>query len=155
MLKPWVILGAILIGLVMFAITVGILAYARPPRTASGPATVMFLVIQAPTATPLPPTQTVPPSSGTPQAPSGQPGVGLAAGQVVQVTGTGGEGLRVRSQAGLDAQILFLGSEGEYFEIKDGPQEKNGYSWWYLVSTSDPKRNGWAVANFLTTVQNP
>ena len=115
----------------------------------------MFLVIQAPTATPLPPTQTVPASNGTSQPASGLPGGGLAVGQVVQVTGTGGEGLRVRSQAGLDALILFLGSEGEYFEIKDGPQQKDGYAWWYLVSTSDPKRNGWAVSNFLTTVQNP
>jgi hypothetical protein len=91
-------------------------------------------------------TQTVPPSP--------PPGV-IAVGAYVQVTGTGGAGLRFREKPGLEAPVLMLGAEAEVFRVEEGPQEADGYVWWNLVGPYDPARHGWAVANYLEVVQNP
>jgi hypothetical protein len=48
-----------------------------------------------------------------------------------------------------------LGLEGEVFLVQEGPEEVDGYSWWYLVGPFDETRRGWAVANFMAVVQNP
>jgi hypothetical protein len=73
----------------------------------------------------------------------------------VQITGTGGDGLRLRTEAGLGSEVRFLGLEDEVFLIQDGPQNADGYVWWYLVAPFDETRRGWAVSNFLQVVQNP
>jgi hypothetical protein len=73
----------------------------------------------------------------------------------VQIIGTGGDGLRLRDQPGLDGKVLLLGSEAEVFRVQDGPREVDGYTWWYLVGPFDETRRGWAVANYLQIVQNP
>jgi hypothetical protein len=41
------------------------------------------------------------------------------------------------------------------FRLEDGPVDKDGYSWWYLIAPFDESRNGWAVSNFLVVIQNP
>jgi hypothetical protein len=82
------------------------------------------------------------------------PGV-IAVGAYVQITGTGGDGLRLRTDPGLNSEVRLLGAEAEVFQVNEGPQEADGYTWWYLVGPYDSSRRGWAVANFLAIVQNP
>ncbi len=76
-------------------------------------------------------------------------------GAYVQITGTAGAGLRFRETPGLQAPVLLLGAEAEVFRVEEGPQEADGYVWWYLVGPYDETRRGWAVANYLETVQAP
>ena len=71
----------------------------------------------------------------------------------VQIYGTGGDGLRLRSEPGIESSILFLGYESEAFQVTDGPQLVDGYTWWYLTAPYDKERSGWAVADFLRVVQ--
>jgi hypothetical protein len=89
--------------------------------------------------------------TGLPPPPPGN----LSVGAYVQVTGTGGDGLRLRSEPGLDSDVRMLGLEGEVFVVQEGPQDADDYTWWYLVGPFDETRRGWAVANFLQVVQNP
>jgi hypothetical protein len=79
----------------------------------------------------------------------------LGIGVYVEISGTQGDGLRLREGPGLDNQMIFLGIEAEIFRIEDGPQVSDGYTWWYLVAPFDSSRNGWAVSNYLTIIQNP
>lgn len=76
-------------------------------------------------------------------------------GQLVAVFGTGGDSLRLRTQPGLTSTIGFLVVEHEVFEVRGGPQEEDGYTWWYLVNPYDPTKSGWAVANYLRAIENP
>jgi hypothetical protein len=62
----------------------------------------------------------------------------------------------LRVEPGLDSQVRLLGLETEVFQVTDGPQEVDGFTWWYLVAPFDETRNGWAVSNYLAaTTQNP
>jgi hypothetical protein len=79
----------------------------------------------------------------------------IAIGAHVQIQGTGGDGLRLRSEPGLNGEILLLGSESEVFRVADGPVDTDGYTWWHLVGPFDETRQGWAVSNYLVVVQNP
>lgn len=73
----------------------------------------------------------------------------------VQITGTGTDGLRIRSAPGLNTETVFRGEESEVFVVKDGPQTADGYTWWYLVAPYDDTRAGWAAAEFLAIVPAP
>ncbi len=107
-------------------------------------------MIPAPTETSsAPPTPTI-----DPFAPSPTP-TGLALGNYAQITGTNGEGLRIRSKPGLDGEFVFLGYDSEVFLVKDGPQTVDGYVWWYLVAPYDETRAGWAASDFLTYIPAP
>jgi hypothetical protein len=48
-----------------------------------------------------------------------------------------------------------VGIEAEVFQVKDGPKEADGYTWWFLVALYDETLNGWAVGDFLQVIQNP
>jgi hypothetical protein len=76
-------------------------------------------------------------------------------GDLVEVSGTGDDGLRIRDQAGLQGDIQFLGLENEVFEIRDGPVELDGFTWWFLVSPSDDSFRGWAAGTFLRSLTGP
>ena len=73
----------------------------------------------------------------------------------VQITGTGSDGLRIRSAPGLTSETVFRGEESEVFLVKDGPQSADGYTWWYVVAPYDDTRAGWAAAEFLAVVPAP
>ncbi len=73
----------------------------------------------------------------------------------VQIAGTEGEGLRIRLAPGLNGETVFRGEEAEVFVVKDGPQEADGYTWWYLVAPYDETRAGWAAADFLAVIPSP
>jgi hypothetical protein len=156
LISPGVILGAIFFGLALFGLTVGILWKYRPEPTPLAASTAVLNVINVPTTTSIPPTAT-PPSEPTPTSdipPSPAEGT-LSIGAYVQISGTGGEGLRIRSEASLQGVVQVLGIEAEVFQITNGPREADGYTWWYLKAPYEETRNGWAVANYLQVIQNP
>lgn len=73
-------------------------------------------------------------------------------GDLVEVTGTGGEGLRLRNSPSLAGVINVLALENEVFEIKGGPTEADGYTWWFLVNPYDNQSQGWSVTNYLRRI---
>lgn len=149
--NKWVILGALaLAGLLLLTtvIGIGLTSVAKPSNVGFVPADLT--VIPAPTGTSsAPPTPTIDPFA-TATSPSG-----VAVGNYVQITGTEGQGLRIRAQPGLDGEFQFLAYDSEVFVVKDGPREVDGYVWWYLVAPYDDTRVGWAAADFLTYIPAP
>jgi hypothetical protein len=147
----WVILGAlILAGLLILitAVAIGLTSASRPSDVGFVPADVT--VIPAPTGTSgAPPTPTIDPFA-TPTSPAG-----MAIGNYVQITGTEGQGLRIRAEPGLGGEFQFLAYDSEVFVIEDGPREVDGYVWWYLSAPYDETRVGWAASDFLTYIPEP
>jgi hypothetical protein len=109
-------------------------------------------MIPAPTHTPnVTPVPTIDPSLVTPTLPPNTIGIG----GYVQISGTEGEGLRIRSAPGLNGDTVFFGEESEVFIVRDGSQVADGYTWWYLVAPYDETRAGWGAADFLAVVPSP
>jgi hypothetical protein len=90
-----------------------------------------------------------------PPTPPAPPEGDFEYGQLVMVSGTGGDGLRLRRSPDLDAVVGFLGMENEVFRIIDGPVEGDGYIWWFLENPYESTKSGWAVANYLRSVDQP
>ncbi|MGD2156358.1 MAG: hypothetical protein PVG14_10460 [Anaerolineales bacterium] len=155
-LAPWVIIIAIGIASSLLIGTLFLFKVNRNSQSPVGVVTAALTVIPAPTSTPFPSTSTpeVTATATRTQLPSPIPGE-LVPGAYVQITGTGGEGLRLREEPGLNSGILFLGLETEVFLVQEGPQESDGYLWWYLIAPFDESRRGWAATNYLQVVQNP
>lgn len=151
LINKWVILGALgLAGflLLMTALAIGLTSARPPSEVGFAPADVT--VIPAPTGTSgAPPTPTIDPFA-TATSPAG-----IAVGNYVQITGTEGQGLRIRANPGLSGEFEFLAYDAEVFVVKDGPREVDGYVWWYLVAPYDETRVGWAAADFLTYIPAP
>lgn len=149
-----VVLAALGLGVLITAVAAFALFWYLPPSTTEAPEAGLTW-IPGPSNTPQPPTATlVPTSTLTPTfAPleSGELGIGSFA----QIVGTEGAGLNIRSGPGLDADIQFLGYDEEVFEVRDGPVEADGLTWWYLVTPVDETRAGWAAATYLSVVANP
>lgn len=73
----------------------------------------------------------------------------LAVGVTVYVADVGDQELNVRDVAGVTtSQVVFRAPEGTPFNIVDGPQQADGFTWWRI---QDPitQNSGWAVANYL------
>src|SRR5512134_285304 len=151
LLNRWVILGTLAVaGLLTLITAVSIGLLAAPPASEVGFTPADITVIAAPTSTSsAPPTATIDPFA-TPTNPAG-----IAIGNYVQIKGTEGEGLRIRSEPGLNGNPEFLGFDSEVFLVQDGPREVDGYVWWYLVAPYDETRVGWAAADFLTYIPEP
>lgn len=153
--NPWVLAGTALSAVVLSgAIALWIYLGPRAGVNAGLP-TAVVTIIPAPTSTQ--PGLAVPIATPTPTLPvpaSPLPGV-IQLGAAVEISGTGGEGLNLRAAPGLDSTIRYLGVESEVFIVQDGPQEKDGILWWYLVGFFDESRSGWAAANYLKVIQNP
>jgi len=155
-LSPWVVGGAVLLSVLLLCGSILLLLGTRPGPEAAAPATAIVHVIPLPSATPVLPSPTPPPEqTPTSPVPPGPGSVNIALGAFVQVTGTGGDGLRLRSEPGLNGEVRFLGLESEVFQVKDGPRQVDDYTWWYLVAPYDESVQGWAVGNFLVLVQSP
>jgi hypothetical protein len=146
------------VAFLLLAVSLILLLLTRPSQQALVPVTAVVTVIPAPTAVPPTPTslpvQSPTPASTSDLPPSPPPGV-IATGAYVQITGTAGDGLRLRTDPGLNADVRILGAEAEVFLVQDGPRQVDGYTWWYLVGPYDSTRRGWAVSNYLAVVQNP
>jgi len=146
----WIVGGAA-VGLL---ITVTLLAFARLRGTSQeGSLPPVLTVIPLPTATAqliLSPTASLLPTqtpTALPDAPKD-----FTTGELVQVFGTEGEGLRMRSNPNLAADVLLLGLESEVFEVIEGPTAADGYTWWRLANPFDPSKQGWAVDQFLRSL---
>lgn len=148
--------GAVALSGLLFCGVWGIVLLTRGDPLAVPTAAPVVLVSPAPTFTAVvqvtaPPTETL---SGTPTVPTQPLGV-LQLGGYAQVVGTGGDGLSLRIQPGINTTVNFLGLENEIFVVREGPVEADGYVWWYLVNPYDDKHNGWAVQNFLQPSPGP
>lgn len=149
--NPITIVTAVILLIGMASIVFVILFFGRNQTTSTSSLAEMTLV-PAPTLTPKPidPTRTPTP---TPTSifflPEGVIGVGI----YVQVTGTGGAGLRMRGEPGLNSSINFSAMDSEVFLVIDGPVTADGYTWWHLEAPYDQNRNGWSAADFLTPIK--
>jgi len=151
-----VILGAFLFAGCLFVALVGLLWSSRGEPAQQVPATAILNVIAAPTATPLKPIETptpiIEPTATLPVPPvSGD----IEVGDYVQVSGTGGAGLRLHIAPGVSSDAHYVAIESEVFQVMDGPREADGYVWWLLQDPYDVNAQGWGVANYLVVVQNP
>lgn len=147
-----VLISAIGMGCLLVAVIfggMGLLAAQEP----SGYPTAGLTVIAGPTSTLYVPSATpsrVPTStSNMPQAPL--PGM-IGVGSSVQIFGTEGSGLNIREQPGLNNPVRFVALDSEVFEVRGGPEVVNDITWWYLATTLDEERSGWAAANYLSLV---
>jgi hypothetical protein len=78
---------------------------------------------------------------------------GIQVGKYAQISGTGGAGLNVRSDPGLNGKMIFLATESEAFRVIDGPVSQDGLIWWKLSTPYDNERQGWAAADYLVLIQ--
>ncbi|MFZ2096719.1 MAG: hypothetical protein WAV05_08790 [Anaerolineales bacterium] len=151
-----VILGAVFFAVGVFAVLVGLLWSARAKGSSPIAATAILKIIEAPTQTPLLPSINATPS---PTSPSSQrtplPSGDITIGSYVQVSGTGGDGLRLHDLAGVSSNVNYIAIEAEVFLVKDGPIDTDGYVWWQLEDPYTDQAVGWGVANYLVVVQNP
>lgn len=145
----WVALGALALAAIGILLTLLGMNTRAGPSPTPGLGSANLTLIPAPSSTPFIATAT--PGAVFTETPTPLPGA-IAVGGFVQIAGTDGEGLRLRAGPGLEADPLFMGFDSEVFEVRDGPREADGYTWWYLVAPYDEGRAGWAAANYLTYV---
>ena len=129
--------------------------FLRPTAQPFGEPTPFLTLISPPSPTP-PITETVPSPLETPSAtllPGS--GEGVVVGELVEVFGTSGDGLRLREAPDLEARILALGVDSEVFQVEDGPLDSDGFEWWYLVNPYDTAKQGWAVGTYLRPLGSP
>lgn len=151
-LNRFVIVGALIVAGILLLVTLILIGWTSPrfsPEVGFAPADLTM--IPAPTHTPA--------ATMTPTLdPFATPIIDETTIRIdgyVQITGTGTDGLRIRSAPGLNTETVFRGEESEVFLVKDGPQSVDGYIWWYLVAPYDDTRAGWAAADFLAVVPEP
>jgi hypothetical protein len=117
-------------------------------------------IIWTPTPSPSPaatispaPTETASadePADATP-TPSGE----IAIGNYVQIAGTGGYGLSLRSGPGENYARMDVASDGETFIVLEGPTTAGGSPWWKIRDPENEERAWWAIANYLKPVEHP
>ena len=149
LMNLWTVAGALVVAgcLLLFTlVSIGWLHARQAPPLGFVPADLT--IIPPSTATPSPTSVPTPEVTSTPV---GQIGIGA----YVQITGTEGAGLRIRKDPGQAGETVFLGEEEETFVVKDGPEEADGYTWWYLVAPYDDTRAGWAAADYLAAIPTP
>lgn len=149
----WVVLGALGIASVLLILSLAIgFGFTTPNPDSDGFQLADLTVIPGPTSTPrFVPTPTHDPALGTATPLPGE----IAVNGYVQISGTDGEGLRLRDAPGLSGEPLFLGFDAEVFLVNEGPTEADGYFWWYLIAPYDDTRSGWAASAFLEFVPSP
>ena len=150
-LTPKVFIASLIIASVLFCSTLAYILVARPALADSQVSPGSGLtIIPALTSTPrpLPPTYTPLPPTPRPTE-TVEPGQ-IAVGGFVQPA-TGGEGLRVHTQPGLAAPF-FTAFDSEVFQVANGPQQADGYTWWFLTASYDTNRSGWAVQDYLIVI---
>lgn len=77
----------------------------------------------------------------------------LTVGASVEVAGVGNQELNIRNVPSLiDSTILFRAPDGTAFEVIDGPQQADGFTWWRIRDV-EFRVEGWAVANYLQVTQ--
>jgi hypothetical protein len=149
---PRVIAGSVGVTILLLILTFAWIQWTAPPAPEISGLLAVVTIIPAPSATPAPAaTATFDPYAPTPTTAP----VGIGIGTYVQISGTQGAGLRIRSQPGLQGKQLFLGFDTEVYTVIDGPREVDGYTWYDLAAINDQTRAGWAASNFLTVIPKP
>lgn len=151
LLSPPILISAVGMGCLILA--AGILGARVLAGGGSAPESAALTVVAGATSTPYVPTPTATrfPTPTSNVHPTPLPGM-IGVGSTVQITGTEGSGLNIRSGAGLTSSVNFVALDSEIFEVRDGPQVINDITWWYLVTPLDESRNGWAAADYLSLV---
>jgi hypothetical protein len=157
-LNAKVLVAALVIAGILLCLSLGYILVRRPAAIPPDltPIPAVLTIIPAPTSTlrPLPPTLTsIPPTP----LPSTTPAPGqIALGVYVQPS-TGGDGLRIHIAPSLSAELAFPDPafDSEVFLVTDGPEQADGYTWWYLTASYDISRAGWAVQDFLVSIPSP
>lgn len=149
----WVMGGCLLGGVTVAALVV--VSGLERGRTYRELPTPLFTIFphptRAPSATPTAAADEPTPVPGTP-TPDPSAGHGIAVGDLVEVYGTGGDGLRIRAGAGLSARVHFLALENEVLRVRGGPEEADGRVWWFVANPNDESKSGWAVAEYLRRI---
>ncbi len=141
--------AALVLGVAALVTATGLLLWQMwPTAPLPVPLTPPVTLLPAPTSTPG---LAATPTTGADAAATALPGQATI-GAYVQISGTGGDGLRLRAAPGLDGTPLFLGFDGEIYEVRQGPAIADGYTWWFLVSPYDENRSGWAAARYLEVI---
>ena len=78
---------------------------------------------------------------------------GISVQRFVKIEGTGGIGLRIRNEPGMDTEVQFIANESEVFIVIGGPEEKDGILWWQLSTPYDETRSGLASSEYLSAVE--
>lgn len=149
---PWVIALSAILGIVFFLILMIVITGAAlesdPP---SNSALAQMTIIPAPTITPTVYAESQPEKLAvryvSPE--------GFSIGAYVKIQNTQGAGLKIRPNPGTGGNVTFIADEGELFIITEGPDDRNGYSWWKLVGFENPERTGWGASAFLGLVAPP
>ena len=151
-LNPWVIAGTVVTASILLVVVYfasgGLLPEDEEPY--QGGAEIVVIPVPTATSTPQP--------TATPillPSPTAQITDGIQQGGHVQISGTEGEGLRLRREPSLNGVIVYLGLEGEIFLVKGGPVESDGYMWWQLEAPLNATRQGWTVSDYLQPAQSP
>lgn len=158
---PWWLLALVTF---LFIIAAGVLTgFLVTTRPADLPIpTVTAIIVTAPSSTVIStptlqsppttaPTETISPVEPSPLPP---PAGSIQVGELVQVTGTGSDGiLNLRAEPSTSSPVNYLAIEREVFQVQAGPQDGDGFTWWYLVDPATNTKSGWAVQNYLQVVQ--
>ena len=146
--------SAFIVAAILFVLLLIWINWSAPPAPDPSNLAAIVTIVPMPTFTPqAAATPTFDPYAPTP-TPTLMPGqIGLGA--FVQISGTQGEGLRIRSEPGLAGKQLFLGFDTEVYVVLDGPTEQDGYTWYKVAAINDETRLGWAASNFLTLTTSP
>jgi hypothetical protein len=158
--KGWlnlkVILAGVIFALCAFGLLVGIIWSQRSKNFNPSPSTAILSVIELPTITPtLPFIAPTPTQESNIQTPEPIPGGVIKLGDYVQVTGTGGDGLRIHDTAGVASKVHYVALDNEVFIVFEGPVDADGYVWWNLKDPFSDAAIGWGVGNYLAVVPNP
>jgi hypothetical protein len=148
----WPLVGAAT-GIVALVLLLGLGAATRAARVAQQVAAPAVIRIPRPSPTPSPAPTSVP--SETPTAENPGPAGAILLGDLIEVFGTSGDGVRLRSDPTLDGTVVGLGMDSDVFQVEEGPVEAENHVWWYLVNPYDTARQGWAVADYLRPLQSP
>jgi hypothetical protein len=148
--KTWMILVGIMLALLLCLFWYLLLEIFQPgPSSDLSASTAMVTIFPYQTFTPTVELSTL----FTPTPISGPiSSSDIAIGGYVQITGTGGVGLHIRSGPGTSYDSKFIGMDSEVFKVQDGPQDADGFTWWYIVAPYDANRSGWAVSNYLIVI---
>jgi len=140
----------------VFTVLLGLLWSAKAKTIVEIPATALLNIIEAPTETLPAPIKSLTPTldaSSSPQVPVRVAEINL--GDYVQVSGTGGDGLRLHATAGVSGEVRYIAIDTEVFLVKEGPIDADGYVWWLLQDPYTNNSVGWGVENYLNVVENP
>ncbi len=146
-----VITGTALVTILLLLSVFFYLYFLPEPEGWAAVPTASIFVIEGPTATPPAPTATT--IAQATETPAIVTGTDIKINTLVQIIGTDGEGLNLRTEPNTASSMQFLGYDLEMFKVVDGPIFSEGYWWWYLETPVEHTRSGWAVEDYLEIIE--